>query len=90
MIPTTHNPAMQGAKANAERFADDHKLSARHPMVFGVSPWPRKLASIQTGKTIHEKKWLAWSCQTYQETKAQKASVSTRLSQRRVDDFIEG
>jgi hypothetical protein len=81
---------MPGAKTNAERFAAGHKLSARHPMLFGVSPWTRKLASIQTGKTIHEKKWLAWSCQIYQETKAEKASVSTRPSQRRVDDFIEG
>ena len=79
---------MQLAKEGADRFAADHKLSARHPIVFGVSPCARKLASIQTGKTIHEKKYDAWSCQIYHATKPPKTKTSTRIMDRSVERFI--
>jgi hypothetical protein len=79
---------MHVAKTMADRFVAGHKLSARHPIVFGVSPWARKLASIQTGKTSHEKKKEAWSCQIYQAMKAPKASGSTRFRNRTVEGFI--
>ena len=38
----------------AERFVADHRLSARHPIVFGVSRWITKLVASQTGNTIHD------------------------------------
>jgi len=47
---------MQTEKTQAERLVAVQRLSARHPIVLGVSPCARKLASIQTGKMIQEKK----------------------------------
>ena len=38
----------------ADRFVADHRLSARHPIVFGVSWWIAKLAASQTGNTIQD------------------------------------
>lgn len=67
---------MHTPKTMAERFVAGHRLSARHPTVFGLSPWATKLASIQAGKISHEKKKVVWSCQIYQAMKALNASGS--------------
>src|SRR6266480_3544623 len=44
----------QSGTRRAVRFVADHRLSARHPIVFGVSWWIAKLAASQTGNTIHD------------------------------------
>ncbi len=53
-IPTTQSATMHGRKTIVERLVADQRLSARHPIVFGVSPCAMKLASIQTGNTSHD------------------------------------
>jgi hypothetical protein len=79
---------MQAENTRAARLVADSKLWACHPMVFGVSPWATKLATIQTGKTSHEKKKVAWSCQMYQATKTPNASGSATFRNRTVEGFI--
>ncbi len=50
----TQTTRMHGTKNQAACFVAAHRLSERHPTVFGVSRWRRKPAISQTGKTSQE------------------------------------
>src|SRR6516225_8792066 len=75
-IRMEHTPKKQSA-----RFVADHRLSARQPIVLGVSWRARKLTSTQTTITAHVQGSLAWSFQMYQATNPENANPSMRHDQ---------
>jgi len=71
-----------------ERLVPALKLSARHPIVFGVSRWSTKLSRSHTGKMGQALGLASCHRQTYTETNAGEASASRKFDSEAITKTI--
>jgi hypothetical protein len=78
-IPITQIPSAAGKKNRPARFVATHKLSARHPSVFGVSLRNTALAPSHTTNTHHDAGTCTCNFQMYNPTYPTKQTASARV-----------
>src|SRR5215471_10345021 len=80
--PAVHTRMPDTPKNQSARLVAGHRLSARQPIVFGVSRRARKLRATQAAMAAQVQGWFACSFQMYQATNPENASPSIRQDHR--------